>query len=955
MPTCLAWTWNIAWTLSEDFRVKIFFAALICIWVTSALGQDLKFDGLRDSDQTQILSEFKKRLKDKDLRWTDEIVRLLTQDGRYLHAEVYQTDTGSYLIRAESAQVLSQVVFLGLKSVDEIDALNAVGLKTGTRLDSGQFERSETRLRELYGRAGYFSPDIAFDRQAEPSGDLILKVALKENQPCRISDVKINSVNPELQARLVEIAKGYRKKIFSEKTLGQLEVDLNEFIKDKRYLSARLEQKEASYNSEKTSAVLVYDVTDPYSFAVEPEGNQAFSRADLLRFADLDSFEASFSNPSSEIAERIRRGYLERGFANVKLTFEQVTDQKSYVKAVKLTIDEGPRIRLKSIEVLGRLSRPPAYYSKFILENSTDPISRSLYVVQDLEVGYKNLVTELNNQGFLRAQIQSSRVEFSQDNTKAALQVLLDEGPLTQIKDIQVLGQKQFKEAEVVRLLGLTPNSPLRLNQLEVGLEAIKAFYRNHGHIEMEIVNEKTDLVSYDERGFEANLKIQIKEGPQVVVREIIIEGNTFTKDYVVLNEIDIQIGDLLTPEKIDEAQRRLDRMNLFSRVEIRTLEANSSVAARALLITVTERNPGSLRMGVGVTNKRELTARGFLGLSYTNLFGTARSLSFRVLGENNLAQGNYPEYEMVAGYLEPFLFGSKFRGRVNLSREEKVEKYEENPGPGLPITNTVRATNRLGTLVERDITSKIRFTWNFWTLETVKLFQDPGSLPGFDSSQIQIATIGPLIDVDYRDNPFLPTKGTFTRLEADYSTPKLGSSDSVEFYRVQGTFTYYQRIGSPRFVWANSARAGYGKNLSDLPNSGIPLSYAFFLGGFTTIRGYSGVEDDRIPSSTSLGITRSADQLVVPDDTNYALFKSEFRYPIYGILGGVVFYDAGRVDIRGLAALENDPNPLKQGAGVGIRVNTPMGPLSVDYARKLTPLLPGESPDHLHISFGTF
>jgi outer membrane protein assembly factor BamA len=61
---------------------------------------------------------------------------------------------------------------------------------------------------------------------------------------------------------------------------------------------------------------------------------------------------------------------------------------------------------------------------------------------------------------------------------------------------------------------------------------------------------------------------------------------------------------------------------------------------------------------------------------------------------------------------------------------------------------------------------------------------------------------------------------------------------------------------------------------------------------------------------------------------------NAEFRFPIFGKLGGTVFYDAAQVwknpaDIR--VAFEGDDG-LRQGVGIGLRYMTPIGPVRIEY-----------------------
>jgi outer membrane protein assembly factor BamA len=208
----------------------------------------------------------------------------------------------------------------------------------------------------------------------------------------------------------------------------------------------------------------------------------------------------------------------------------------------------------------------------------------------------------------------------------------------------------------------------------------------------------------------------------------------------------------------------------------------------------------------------------------------------------------------------------------------------------------------------------------------------DPAEGYKCPSSTQQIAVIGPTLDIDYRDNSFVPTKGTYSRLALEYSHPDLGSSEEIEFARIEGVFNYYLRLGSPKWVWAQSLGGGYVSNLSDRPGSGVPVKYAFFLGGSSTLRGYeSNNREERVPNDSELPITGPID-LIIPEDSHYFLYKSELRWSIVGDHGAVLFYDGGRVDVTGY----HFEKPYRQSVGVGYRYNTPVGPLRLDIGFKI-------------------
>src|SRR5690606_32792112 len=152
------------------------------------------------------------------------------------------------------------------------------------------------------------------------------------------------------------------------------------------------------------------------------------------------------------------------------------------------------------------------------------------------------------------------------------------------------------------------------------------------------------ELIQYNDSGTQARIVFRIFEGPQIRVRSVAVEGNSFTKARVIRKEADFAVGEILTPTKIEEATARLTRLGLFSRVDIRTLEEGTNVSQRTVVISIGERDPGLFRFGGGVNNERRLTVRGFTGLSYSNLFGTGRGVSGRFELQSNVAEVKYPE-----------------------------------------------------------------------------------------------------------------------------------------------------------------------------------------------------------------------------------------------------------------------------------------------------------------------
>ncbi len=891
----------------------------------------------------------------------DQWIRLLMETGDFEQVSAIRDSRGQLKIQARALRRISLISFSGNRLFSERELREMVGLSPNERFSRSRVVEAAERIKEEYGERGFFGAQIEADFKSPEENLLEVHFNIEEGQPCVVKSIRIQGENSGLNSRIQRRVQRYIGRVYTRSLLEDMQARVESYLNENRYLRARWRGPETEYNEEMTEAHLVFQLDHPFRYEILFSGNEHLSRFAVYRILDLRNFDSNVADPGSTMADLLRRHYLAEGFPNIRVDVEETDSPDEFVRRVNLRINEGARVRIREIEVTGRLSRPASYYAQFLRRNSSPLIRRGFYNRQDMEVGYRNLISELRSQGYLRARIQSARLEYLDDlRTTAQIIVLLDEGPLTQVRRIEFVGAEAFSPLDLSEAIVLQTNQAFVLSELEQSLEQLKDFYHRQGFLEMRILNETEGLVEYNERGTQADVQFRILEGPQIRVQSVQVEGNSFTQSRVVTREIAIREGDILTPDKIEESVSRLNRMGIFSRVDISTLEEGTSIADRTVVVHVGERNPGLFRLGGGFVSdsdlqEGDLILRGFTGISYTNLFGRARAVSARVQLQQNITKINYLESEVNLGYMEPFLFGGRTRGRISLTRSEFVFPFIENE------LATINVSNRLDLLLERDLSRHVKLTWTLWSLDSRSEFErygrclDPNGLNCGRQEQ-QIVTMGPTLDLDYRDNPFLPTQGSYTRFDVDYSSPQIGSSDLIHFIRGEATFTRYFPFFFSGWVFANSLRGGYVANLSRDEGSGVPVSQAFFLGGLSSIRGFGGSnERERIPPNYELPFQRTS-QLLISRDSHYGLFRSEMRFPFFAEHGGVVFYDGGFVQVTGF----NFSRPFRQAVGFGYRYNTPMGPVALDLAFKINPIRDQErgifeDPFRIHFSIGTF
>jgi len=149
------------------------------------------------------------------------------------------------------------------------------------------------------------------------------------------------------------------------------------------------------------------------------------------------------------------------------------------------------------------------------------------------------------------------------------------------------------------------------------------------------------------------------------------------------------------------------------------------------------------------------------------------------------------------------------------------------------------------------------------------------------------------------------------------------------------------------RLVVAVRARAGAIDGIGDTPEHiSVPFYKLYFLGGATNLRGWGRYE----VAPLSEGGTPIGGQ-------SFANFAAEVRVPIWRSLSAVLFADAGNV---WTSPWDINLNDLRYDVGPGLRYNTPVGPLRVDFGYQLNRIpglmIDGKPEDRrfrIHFSIG--
>lgn len=830
--------------------------------------------------------------------------------------------------------VLSPLTTIGGIAVRGNDALSTGTIKGLARRLEGKEPLDEklAKLREeiidRYRAEGYYDAEV--DLRLEP-GDapsrVILAVEVREGGRAVIRELRFTGIKAMSEKELLRIMKSrpggpYQRVLLRDRDLAAV----RSAYQERGYPAAHTGPVNVRFRGD--GVHLEVEVTEGQRVETVFSGNREFSDADLSGLLLIrEEHEVSDAIIESS-AHRITRAYQEAGYIDAAVDVRKTSTPD--LLRLEFAVQEGKRVTVEDVRFEGNsaLSRKKllkglalttggwfrsAPFRADLVNDARDAI-RSRYV----EAGYRD------------AQVEPI-VKRSDDGARASIVFRITEGRRLLVLRIVLAGNQAIDGSVLRGLLGLRPGGPFSEQAMDEDKYRILGAYAAAGHLSAQV-----DAGSEESDGA-VTVTFTIAEGRRVSIGKIILRGNERTEDRTILRELSVKEGDPYDYAAILKSQQQVYRLGFLGLARFEPLRPGAQEEVKDMLLTVEERNAGVVEVGVGYGNFDRL--RGFAEVSYRNLWGSAKTAGFRIEGSDILQ-------EAVLDFREPWLFGRKLEWRTRLAWSDAKRINTDTR----EIYYETRKTE-LSTGVEKVVdAAKYSFVYQFENVENYSVA--PGAiLSREDEGRVRVSSVTPGVIVDLRDDPFNPHAGSLHGLAVKHAAGSLGSEASF----TKGTFqtSWFLPVGRSA-VLALSCRAGrawpHGETVE------VPLHERFYLGGGSTVRGYQ--QDSVGPQAYGADGSRTP-----TGGDRMALVNAEIRIGRKEGLGLVLFADAGNVWLNeGI-----DRHDLRGSVGIGLRYQTPVGPVRIDYGQKLNrkgaasvPLsggslliVPGESPGEIHINIG--
>ena len=697
----------------------------------------------------------------------------------------------------------------------------------------------------------------------------------------------------------------------------------------------------------------------PLIRAIEFRGLEHASESQVRDSAQL--FE---SGPYSPQAVRRARQFSQRKLAAEGIPFARVEDRlvplegTGNVADLIVDVTEGNRVSVADVVVEGNenvptseivaamATRPEGFW--WFRAGSYDP-DRYAADLQD------NIPQAYTSRGFLDFRVLSDTLVIDPETGKARIEIHVEEGPQYTVADLAIEGNQYLATERIEQFFQVEEGGLLQTLGLGAGqqggeitgrvfdavafndaVQEVRESYANEGYIfaQVQPFVEKREPAATGEAPT-VRVGVNIREGSPAIINRIAIEGNDYTHEWVIRDKIFLLPGDTYSQDRVLQSYQSIASLGFFETpLPVPDIQPDEETGLVDLTFKVAERQTGSVNFGSSVGGGTGLG--GFVGYDQPNLFGQAKEAHLR------WDFGRYLN-NFTLSFADPALFQTRMSGSISLFnstdrfiqfRNGRRRRIGASVQIGFPVPWDPRARIFTGYSISR---TKLTLAEG---VEDASIFGQPDGV----QSQVQLGVTRSTVN-----HPLFPTVGTRLSWNMSLSGGLLGGDGDFTKHTLEGVWWVpIAQVGDATagrpIVFALGLSARAGAIFGDAAR--FPFD-RFWMGGVQFGQQLRGYDETSVTPLGYFPENASGIQDVNRLGDGFFSLGAELAIRLSDAISISSFMDAGNVWRN---PGEIDPTRLFRGAGVGVQLVTPFGPLGLDYAYGFDKTVPGWQ---LHFKMG--
>lgn len=657
------------------------------------------------------------------------------------------------------------------------------------------------------------------------------------------------------------------------------------------------------------------------------ESNYSIKKVEVINNREIP-FEIILENMRSKEGENFVTDNMIEDYKNIKgLEYvEDVSIQPTvYDGGIKLTVDITEKRDAKSmLEKKGII--PLSERGKVdtsLLVNSIEFIGNHYISTKELmeEVpvkvgsyfsknkvieGHKNLIES----GYFRDVIPDA--VKSGKGVKVIYEVM--ENPI--LNGVNIIGNTVYTTEDLMKVIKTEPGKIFNINTIREDRDRILKKYQDDGYTLTDVtdigINGNLELEIYLSEGTVRDIQFKKMVTKQKGARRKPTDDVLKTKSYVIERELEFSKDEIFNSNKYDETVKNLMRLGHFKNVKYESRDIPGDPDGKTIVLLLDEERTAILQGAISYGS--EIGLLGTISIKDTNWKGKGQELGFTF----EKSDEDYTSFSI--NFYDPWI---KDTDRISWGWSLYKNSYEDDDSKlfheidtigakfniGKGLTKNVRLS--LGTKFEyvEEKARKSKFGKNSageYTWDNEDIWDNEDVVKGMDDDYF-IWSLFPSLTYDTRNHFWNPTAGEYAKLQLEGGYA--GGYDGDVFGNITLELRKYHRGFFKNNTFAYKVVGG-------IMTDSTKEAQRFWVGGGSTLRGYDG------------GFFKGTQKLVG---------TVENRTQLNELLGVVVFFDAGRAWKQNGRDLEYNqdadfPDKVATTAGVGLRLNTPIGPLRFDF-----------------------
>ena len=198
-------------------------------------------------------------------------------------------------------------------------------------------------------------------------------------------------------------------------------------------------------------------------------------------------------------------------------------------------------------------------------------------------------------------------------------------GPRTELWDVTFAGAEAIAPARLAEAAGVKLGEYASRVKLEEARRRVVDAYKEEGYAFADVKYSLEQSPDHTR----ARVRFAVSEGEQVIVRDIVLRGNVFTRDSVIRKRIALEEGQPYHASLVRKTEERIATLGAFSTVSVALENPYVPQRNKTVIITMVERPRQYSEIAPGFSTGEGFRLRAEYG--HTNLWGNAVQLTLRL------------------------------------------------------------------------------------------------------------------------------------------------------------------------------------------------------------------------------------------------------------------------------------------------------------------------------------